>query len=267
MSVWTSWWGRPMAESAVVAIEGKAIEARDIVTLRFTWRRECDPGQFIMVWIPEVDEVPMSLSYTGDRKGITVRKVGEATAALCSLSEGDLIGVRGPYGRGFSLSDGRTLAVAGGVGTASLAPLVESSQGAVDVALGARSADLLLFERRMSESSRRLRVSTDDGSRGFKGTVVELASEMMNATRYEHVVACGPERMLMALKELCEERHVRYQFSLERLMKCGVGLCGSCAVDGMRVCADGPVFTGDKLRKMMEFGRWKRDPSGQRVSL
>lgn len=257
-----------MAESVVVPIEEKVDEARDTVTLRFSWGRECDVGQFIMVWIPGVDEIPMSLSYLGERKGITVRRVGEATDDLCSLGIGDLIRVRGPYGRGFSGVRGRALVVAGGTGIAALAPFIELWAGReVDVALGATSQDMLFFEDRSSRCAEVMCVSTDDGSKGFKGTAVELATEMMEERRYDSVVACGPERMLLALKELCDLKGVDYQFSLERFMKCGVGLCGCCAVDGMRVCADGPVFHADELRMMVEFGRWRRDPSGRRVSV
>ncbi len=228
----------------------------------FVFDREISfrPGQFVMVWIPGVDEVPMALS---SPSSITVQKVGDATAALFAMHEGDLIGVRGPYGNGFTVS-GRTLAVAGGVGAAPLLPLVAAGQ--VDTfLLGARTASELLFADRIREAAT-LMIATDDGTAGHHGFVTQLISRV-DLADFSHVCVCGPEVMMAAVlavldREGCAERG---QFSLHRYMKCGVGLCGSCCTDphGLRVCRDGPVFSGDILLEG-EFGRYARDASGSR---
>jgi dihydroorotate dehydrogenase electron transfer subunit len=84
---------------------------------------------------------------------------------------------------------------------------------------------------------------------------------------YSSVLACGPERMLFYLNQACAELGVPSQLSLERLMKCGAGLCGSCVVDGRRVCAEGPVFMGVDLLASKEFGQGKRDDAGKKIPL
>jgi len=140
-------------------------EGQGITTLRFAFTGGV-PGQFIMVWVPGVDEIPMSLSYQGAMAGITVKNVGEATAALSALRPGDLIGVRGPYGRGWNIPSGRVLIIGGGVGTAPLMPVLDliDDPSRVDVAIGARNAGEIIFEERAKELSSDVRVSTDDGS-------------------------------------------------------------------------------------------------------
>jgi len=240
-------------------------EGRGVTTLRFPFEGG-QPGQFVMVWVPGVDEVPMSLSYLGGEAGITVKEVGEATAALSTLGPGSLIGVRGPYGRGWSVPEGRVLCVGGGVGMAPLMPVLDTvdDPSRVDVAIGARTADEVIFEERARRRAGEVRVSTDDGSYGVKGTVVALAAAMMRERRYAAVLGCGPEIMLRYLLPACKEAGVPCQVSLERLMKCGSGLCGSCVVDGLRVCADGPVFEDREVENMSEFGRCRRTASGHK---
>jgi len=126
-----------------------------------------EPGQFVMVWIRGVDEVPMGLS---SRNSITVQKVGEATSKLFELKEGDSFGLRGPFGRRFSLTykDEKVLIIAGGVGAAPLAPYAEEASAAgseVHTILGAKSADDLIFEGRFKKAGK-VYISTDDGSKG-----------------------------------------------------------------------------------------------------
>lgn len=258
-----------MAEQRIVRVEESVKEGSGITTLRFDLDRSIAPGQFLMVWAPGVDEVPMSASYIYGRKGISVKEVGDATKALCSLGPGDFIGVRGPYGKGYDIPPGKLLVVGGGTGLASLLPAADfiGDRAAVDILIGARTASELIFVERAKRLSHEVHMSTDDGSAGFKGTVVQMARERIAMKRYGMVLGCGPERMLEALLRLCQESSTPCQLSLERYMKCGAGLCGSCALDGLRVCADGPVFSGEALAGLREFGKSKRDESGQRIRL
>lgn len=235
-------------------------ETPSILTFVFDCEIASRPGQFVMVWVPGVDEVPMALS---SPSSITVQKVGDATAALFAMREGDRIGIRGPYGNGFTVFGG-TLAIGGGVGASPLLPLVAA--GRVDTfLLGARTAAELLFADRIREAAT-LMVATDDGTAGHHGFVTELMSRV-DLADFNHICVCGPEIMMAAVlaildREGCAERG---QFSLHRYMKCGVGLCGSCCTDphGLRVCRDGPVFSGDILLDS-EFGHYTRDASGSR---
>ncbi|NLK26548.1 MAG: dihydroorotate dehydrogenase electron transfer subunit [Euryarchaeota archaeon] len=249
--------------SNMVTITDVVTQGKGITTLRFPFSGG-SPGQFVMVWIPGIDEIPMSMSYQGDMAGITVKEVGEATAALSALRPGDLIGIRGPYGRGWDIPPGRVLCVGGGVGMAPLMAALDAidDPSRVDVAIGARNIGEIIFEERARGRSDDVRVSTDDGTHGVKGTVVALASQMMREKSYDAVLGCGPEIMLRFLLQACKEAEVPCQVSLERLMKCGSGLCGSCVVDGLRVCADGPVFFDHEVKNMSEFGRCRRTASG-----
>ncbi|NYT07696.1 MAG: dihydroorotate dehydrogenase electron transfer subunit [Methanomicrobiales archaeon] len=235
-------------------------ETSTVRTLYFAEPFDFRAGQFVMVWVPGVDEVPMALS---SARSITVQNVGEATAALCGMEEGDLLGIRGPFGNGFP-DDGTILAIAGGVGAAPLRPLVMG--GRVDtLLLGARSAGELLFSRDFSGAAR-VRTATDDGSAGHHGFVTDLLAGEDPAS-FERICVCGPERMMHAVLCALDQQGIagRGYFSLHRYMKCGIGLCGSCCIDpdGLRVCRDGPVFTGDLLLRS-EFGRYCRDASGRK---
>lgn len=251
----------------VVSVKEVVTEGKDITTVRFDLNTEVKAGQFMMVWIPGVDEIPMSVSYLSG--GITVKSIGEATAALASLKRGDKLGIRGPYGNGWTIPEGKILCVGGGVGTAPIMAAAEAVNNAdrIDIVLGARNSGEVIFIERAKSLSNDVRISTDDGSLGIKGTAVALADAMMKEKKYDAVLGCGPEIMNKYLLKACEENGVPVQLSLERIMKCGTGLCGSCAINGLRVCADGPVFTGDEVKRMSEFSVSKRDHAGRCVKL
>lgn len=243
-------------------------EATDIKTLKFKFAGEMKPGQFFMIWIPKIDEIPMSASYIDrDIKGITFRKIGDATNALYKLKKGDKIGVRGPYGNGFKISGKKILFVGGGTGIATLAPAVEQARRkkiSLTVILGVKNKGELFFENRLRKSKVEVYVSTDDGSRGYKGLASEFAKDLLIEEKFNSVLACGPEIMMKRLLEICGKTPL--QASLERYMKCGIGLCGQCCVgEGLRVCVEGPVFDGKTLEKIEDFGVYKRDAAGRKI--
>ncbi len=248
----------------------QVVEENSLVkTLRFMDDFSVEPGQFYMVWVPGVDEMPMSASYTEDLKGITVHRIGEGTEALHNMKVGDIIGIRGPYGRPYSLEGKKVLMVAGGTAVASLAPLAEKAvDKGMDVvfALGARDRGKLVFQKRL-ENTVELHIATDDGSEGYHGFVTELAEELMKKGNFDMIYACGPEIMLYNFFKTTQEMGLKVQFSLERYMKCGIGLCGSCALGPYLVCRDGPVFTEKEIEKMPEFGRYMRDAAGRKTGL
>ncbi len=254
----------------VHAIE-KVVENTPIHKTFYFNDRECrnaEPGQFIMVWIPGVDEMPMSLSVIGKQQAVTVEAKGEGTKKMHEMKEGDKIGIRGPYGKGFSLSGEKKLFVAGGTGIAPLMPLIEMSDGEKTVVLGARSSHLLLFEKELKSMDVELHISTDDGSRGHKGFVTDLLEEMADADKkFDMAYVCGPEMMMRKVLDFCLGHDIPMEASLERYMKCGIGICDSCAIDGYHVCRDGPVFESSILSKIEDFGRWKRDESGKKVEI
>lgn len=245
-------------------------ETPSIKTIRFKETLSATPAQFVMVWVSGVDEFPMSASYTGHGFGITYQILGDGTRALASKEVGDRIGIRGPYGNGFVLHGSRVLVVAGGAGMAALGPFIEEAAAkgaAVDVVIGARTAEEILFEKRSMLAGGRIHISTDDGTKGLKGFATELASSLLDKERYDCMYACGPERMIVGLLKLATEKGIPIQASLERLMKCGIGICDSCALDGKHVCKDGPVFSETDLRAMAELGKTKLDHAGRKVPI
>ena len=235
---------------------------------------EATPGQFIMLWLPDVDEKPMSIVNPSPLT-VTVARVGPFSTTLHQRKVGDQIGWRGPYGRGFTLDEQRpALLVSGGCGVGPicfLATLAVSRGIPTTVALGARSADDLVLEEQLSALDVALEVATDDGSKGHHGFVTTLASDILNRTRRKKrkpaVYACGPEPMLVALHRLCRDQGIPGQLSLERYMKCGFGICGQCALDGLLVCHDGPVFDVTQLDGLRDFGEAHRTATGRRLPL
>ena len=250
-------------------------EASNIKTLLFNhkFQRTFTPGQFVMVWLPGVDEIPLALSYYSidgtHEHGVTIVNVGEATEKLHSMGKNDWIGVRGPYGSGFNLGKAKhVLVVGGGIGMAPLGLIVEKAVMAnhrVDIAIGAKTASDLLFVDRIHYTGINPIICTDDGSEGKKALVTELAEEMLSRNKIELVLGCGPEVMLAKLVKICSEAEIPVQVSLERYMKCGLGICDSCAINGFHVCTDGPVFTGEQLEHIEDFGKFRRDASGLKI--
>ncbi|MFX1582148.1 MAG: dihydroorotate dehydrogenase electron transfer subunit [Promethearchaeota archaeon] len=241
--------------------------------------RSAIPGQFLMVWIPGVDEIPMSISSTKNPSGLVefaAAKVGPATEALHQMKEGELLGLRGPLGHGFtfprSIDKGPILVVAGGCGSPPLAfatELAVKKGHEIHVALGATTRAELLFRERFDKHAQKVIVATDDGTDGIQGTSIDAAAFHLDVdSRYALCLACGPEGMLTSLVDLLTKYPIPLQLSLERYMKCGVGLCGHCIIDtkGTRVCHEGPVFDAKTLKKT-DFGKWKRDSTGKQLPL
>jgi len=255
-------WGVPMSNNlpTITAVTSVVQETPSVKTLFFEEVFDARPGQFVMVWIPGVDEIPMALSAPN---AITVQEIGDATRALGMVKPGDQIGIRGPFGNGFS-PEGKILAIAGGLGAAPLLPLAKQHHK-ITFLLGARSASELLYTNILDTCSE-LMISTDDGSAGFHGYVAGLLRDM-DLSIYDSICVCGPELMMKSVLEVLDAKDIlqKGQFSLHRYMKCGVGLCGSCCMDpdGLCVCRDGPVFRGDILLRS-ELGRYHRDACGRR---
>ena len=242
----------------------------------FTFRdKHCakaKPGQFVMVWVPGIDEIPMSLSSTSADgvSSITVAEVGEATKALNQKEVGEVIGVRGPYGNGFALTSGKVMIVGGGTGLTPLVPLAESLvrlTSKIVFMVGAKTRDDMFFLDRVGTVVPEFVVTTEDGSYGLKGVITELAEQILEKQRFDMIYACGPEQMMVKMFLLAKRYNTPFQASLERYIRCGVGICGSCCMGEYRICRDGPVFSADQLWKVRnEFGLFKREVDGRKAN-
>ncbi|MBS3781764.1 MAG: dihydroorotate dehydrogenase electron transfer subunit [Candidatus Thermoplasmatota archaeon] len=253
-----------MSRVKVVEIEKVEEKTPTVKSLFFDWGKDFKPGQFVMIWIPGVDEIPMAIA----RKKldfITVKKRGEATETLHEMELDDKIGVRGPLGNSYSLEEDPILIVTGGCGGASLIEGVYEAERLgknVISCLGAETEEELLFRDEFSHLTD-MKIATDDGSAGREGFVTELAAEVIDREDIGSVLTCGPESMMEKVVEMCFEKNIPVQASLERYMKCGIGICDSCAIDGKQVCIDGPVFRGEELVDIEEFGKFERKKDGR----
>lgn len=203
------------------------------------------PGQFIMLNVFGFEEIPLSLS---SPNSVTVKAVGETTNYLVNIKEGELVGVKGPYGNMFSLTSKRALLVAGGIGIAPLHYLyMELRECGADAKLlfGVKSKEDVC----LTEDIENILIASEDGSVGTKGTVKDLIVRE-NLDEFDRIYVCGPKAMTDFLIEYFKEKDVldRAEFSLTGYMKCGFGVCGSCVINGLRVCVDGPVIRGKDLK-------------------
>ncbi len=213
-----------------------------------------EPGHFIMVWIPELEEVPMAPSlYSDGVMRITYKVVGETTEYMSRLSGGDEVFVRGPLGKSFDISmNGRYLLIGGGVGTAPLiyaAHRLAEKNYSYTYVEGVPSKNYKMFIEEAVSLGGEAILYTEDGSEGFPGLPTDYLKEHIND--YDVVLACGPEAFNKAVYKLCKDSKVNCQISMERIVKCGVGVCGSCVIEetGLLVCLDGPVFNVSLLRE------------------
>jgi len=233
------------------------------------------PGQFLMFWIPGVDEIPLSILDTNEdgAVSVTVKKVGEATQALHNKKVSEIIGIRGPFGNSFTLKEGKILMVGGGTGTAPLlflAKKLATKTKKLVFVVGGKTMEELLFVGELKEmcSEENLVATTEDGSYGIKCLATAPLERLLAKERFDVIYTCGPEQMMRKVFELAEKHGIALEASLERLMRCAIGLCGSCVVGKYRVCRDGPVFTASQLREVKsEFGISKRDFDGKRIPL
>lgn len=231
------------------------------------------PGQFNMIGLLGIGEVPISISGDPNRPNVlvhTTREVGMTTRALGRVRPGDHVTIRGPFGNSWpiELGEGRdVLLVAGGIGLAPLRPVIyhildhRARFGRLFVLYGARSPRDLIYEKEVSRWRSRMDIDFlvtvdrgDAGWRGSVGVVTRLVPRLPLQTDNLVVMVCGPEIMMrFTVKELLDRGvgpdtiHV----SLERDMKCGIGLCGHCQVRGEFICRDGPVYRYDKVSELM----------------
>ncbi|MCW4015735.1 MAG: dihydroorotate dehydrogenase electron transfer subunit [Candidatus Bathyarchaeota archaeon] len=234
-----------------------------------------EPGQFVMVWIPGVDEIPISLSgiNSDGQTAITVHSVGEASEALNKKQKGDIIGIRGPFGKGFVTSKGNVMVVGGGTGIGPLMPLTERLVDVADkvtVMSGVKSQENLLFLGRIdkvcSGVDSETVYTTEDGSYELAGFITDQAEQKLMNEKFDMIYTCGPELMMYKMFLLAEQYNVTLQASLERIMRCSIGLCGSCQIGELRVCKDGPVLTSEQLRSVKEeFGKLRLDATGNKI--
>jgi NAD(P)H-flavin reductase len=222
------------------------------------------PGQFNALYLPGIGEVPISVSsnpYEPEKLGHTIRYAGNVTRAISRLQLGDVIGLRGPYGNAWPLERIRgddLCIVTGGIGLAPLRPVIysvihkRSEFGRVYLLYGARTpAEMLYTDEVHVWQTHDIQVHTtvdraDPSWRGQVGVVPMLFYHIRLDPRRTTVLTCGPEIMMRFVIYEALARRIpkeRIYISMERNMKCSVGLCGHCQFGPIFICEDGPVFS------------------------
>jgi sulfhydrogenase subunit gamma (sulfur reductase) len=233
------------------------------------------PGQFVEVSILGVGEAPISISSSPSRSNgnfeLCVRRVGDVTNALHKLDAGAMVGIRGPFGRGFPYEKFRgkdVLFAPGGLGLAPLRSLINqvlderSTFGRVMILYGARNPSEMLFKEELQEWAERgdleLHVTVDRGDENWKGNVGVITTLFRKVSinpRNTVAITCGPPVMYrFVLMELLGKgiSNGNVYLSLERHMKCGVGKCGHCQINNVYACQSGPVFPYSEIMGLEE---------------
>ncbi len=250
----------------IVEVKDVREESKRVKTLIFEddLSSNANPGQFLMVWTLDKGELPMSVMIAeDDYAAISVKSIGEASSILYSKEKGDLIGIRGPYGNGFTVKEGKVLLIGGGTGLVPLLRLCKSTNANITLIMGAKNKDEVIFEDIASSLVERLIITTDDGSYGIKGVATDPLEELLMNERFDMIYTCGPELMMKKVLELADKYGIEAEASLERIMKCGIGLCSSCCLGSYILCKDGPVLNSSSILNLKEFGRYYRDKSGR----
>ena len=220
------------------------------------------PGQFYMIEVNRGSDPLLKRAFslfrrTSEGFQVMYRIKGRGTSLLSKMKRGDTLDVLGPLGSPYPPSSGDQvpLVVAGGIGIASVFPFLLALTGKSVLFYGARSGEEIFMLDEIKKMSREVFISTDDGSLGTKGTIIDvldnyLDSNLAEGNRYV-VYACGPHPMLKAVSTVAASKGITAYISMEEHMACGLGACLGCVVkttEGYkRVCKEGPVFRSEDI--------------------
>ena len=217
--------------------------------------KEAKAGQFISVYLNNKSKIlPRPISICGiDKEAgtlrIVYRTVGDGTKELSDYKEGETVKILGPLGNGFTQKDKKAILIGGGIGIPPMLELMKQLDCEKTAVLGYRDSDMFLKDE--FETVGDVVISTEDGSYGTKGNVIDAIKEQ--GVEGSIIYACGPTPMLRGIKAYAEEMGIEAQISMEERMACGIGACLACVckskdvdshshVNNKRVCKDGPVF-------------------------
>ncbi|WP_456367536.1 dihydroorotate dehydrogenase electron transfer subunit [Thermococcus sp.] len=220
----------------VMEIEEILEVTENVRAFRFSENIDFTPGQFIMIWLPGVGEKPFSLAW---KNMVMIKRVGPFTSKLFELKPGDRLWIRGPYGHGFQKKGNKIILIGGDMGIPPLYALARLWDFE-DVTLlywAENDGEIPLMDIENYVDNVVVKIPRD--SRDFYTVLRETRG------KFDHAYASGPETMLKAVLKAWEYRKV--QVTMERYIKCGIGICGSCNLGKYLVCRDGPVFDGEKL--------------------
>ncbi len=259
-----------MYEPKLYEILSKKRQTQGDYLIRVGCKMQHSPGQFVQCSVLGIGEAPISVcSYSEDYIELSVRNVGNVTKAIAGLDKGDLIGIRGPFGRGYPmklLAGNSVLVIGGGCGNALLRSVIhyieKNRSDFMDVYLffGYRNINEILFKEENENWGKRFNfnITLDKGDKRWKGNVGLITKILEKALfdNYNKVVfVCGPPIMIKFVIRVLKKKGFNDDqifISYERHMKCGIGKCGHCMIHGKYTCKDGPVFRYDGVKDAAE---------------
>ena len=216
--------------------------------------KKAKPGQFIHIKVDDKVTLlrrPFSIhKIAGTKIYILFRIRGRGTKLLSQYKRSDVLDIIGPLGKGFEINQKskNTMLVAGGIGVAPLMFLAKSLKAKnKTIILGAKNSKEIVCERDFKKLGFKVKIATDDGSKGFRGTAACLVKEELKRKTFSNMYVCGPSQMFDALKKTLKKHSaINCQVSFEQFMGCGIGTCCGCSIKTKngykKVCKDGPVF-------------------------
>ena len=241
--------------------------------------KKAQPGQFVIVRLHDKGErIPLSLADIDPRDGtisLIVMAVGKTTAEMSVMKAGaDVLDLCGPLGTPTHIDNhGKVILVGGGFGIAPLYPIARAFKGVgneVFAIMGARSKDLLIYEKEMAGVCDRVIVTTDDGSKGMKGLVTQALQQELEQGGVGLVMTVGPAIMMKAVSEATRPFGIKTLVSLNPIMIDGTGMCGGCRVtvgnETLFACIDGPEFDGHLVDWDLLMHRQKKYTPEQKES-
>lgn len=252
--------GKQNIEAEIISQKKLSGDIFDMILNVGSMAKDAVPGQFVSVYINDGSKLlPRPISICGIDKDrgtlrIVYRVAGKGTELLSTYEAGEKVTVLGPLGNGFTMKKDKAILIGGGIGIPPMLELAKQLECEKSIVLGYRDQDTFLKEE--FEPYGRVYVSTEDGSAGTKGNVIDAVREQ--AVQGAVIYACGPTPMLRGVKAYAQEMGLEAQISLEERMACGIGACLACVckskeVDGhthvhnKRVCKDGPVFDAKEV--------------------
>lgn len=241
-------------------LEKKLIRSPDVFYYRLDApliAKKAKPGQFVIIRLHEKGErIPLSLADINPEEGtisLIVMTVGKTTAEMATYKKGDnILDLCGPLGQPTHIEKvGRVILVGGGFGVAPLYPIArafKAHENKVVTVMGARSKDLLIYEKEMEQVSDKVLITTDDGSQGIKGVVTMALKQEIEENGADLVMTVGPAIMMKFVCETTKPFGIKTYVSLNPIMIDGSGMCGGCRVsvagETKFACCDGPEFDG-----------------------
>ena len=237
------------------------------------------PGQFVITVVDQKSErLPLTLVDWENTSGtitLIFQEVGYSTKKLGNFQVGDkILHICGPLGNPSNIRNyGNVAVLSGGVGAAAVYPIAKALKEAgnkVTSILGAKTKDLLILETELKQASHTLYVSTDDGSKGYKGFVSDILKEIIGQEIFDRVYAIGPPLMMNTIAEVTRPYGIKTIVSLNPIMVCGMGMCGACRTSigsGSRfVCVEGPEFDAHNVNFKELMQRLKTHLTEERIA-